>query len=107
MIFMLLFSLGVALTCFALVAATVGIKTGNRAYANNMFRLRGTLLILCKMNVSLNVFCDSCCSRFHCDSHGGRLPVLSTPAKEIDVYFKNSAAENLAKAISIHSDNVS
>ncbi|CEP07355.1 hypothetical protein [Parasitella parasitica] len=30
----------VALTCFALVAATVGIKTGNRAYANNMFRLR-------------------------------------------------------------------
>ncbi|CAO3642475.1 unnamed protein product [Mucor fragilis] len=32
---------GVALTCFALVAATVGIKTGNRAYANNMFRLRG------------------------------------------------------------------
>ncbi|KAG2201252.1 hypoxia induced protein conserved region-domain-containing protein [Mucor mucedo] len=31
---------GVALTCFALVAATVGIKTGNRAYANNMFRLR-------------------------------------------------------------------
>ncbi|KAI8890443.1 hypothetical protein K501DRAFT_281764 [Backusella circina FSU 941] len=31
---------GVALTCFALVAATVGVKTGNRAYANNMFRLR-------------------------------------------------------------------
>ncbi|KAI9354733.1 hypoxia induced protein conserved region-domain-containing protein [Pilaira anomala] len=31
---------GVALTCFALIAATVGIKTGNRAYANNMFRLR-------------------------------------------------------------------
>ncbi|CAO3691403.1 unnamed protein product [Rhizopus stolonifer] len=31
---------GVALTCFALVAATVGIKMGNRAYANNMFRLR-------------------------------------------------------------------
>lgn len=34
-------TVGVALTCFALVAATVGIKTGNRAYANNMFRLRG------------------------------------------------------------------
>ncbi|KAF1805754.1 hypoxia induced protein conserved region-domain-containing protein [Mucor lusitanicus] len=31
---------GVALTTFALVAATVGVKTGNRAYANNMFRLR-------------------------------------------------------------------
>ncbi|KAI9273592.1 hypoxia induced protein conserved region-domain-containing protein [Sporodiniella umbellata] len=31
---------GVALTCFALVAATVGLKMGNRAYANNMFRLR-------------------------------------------------------------------
>ncbi|KAL1934200.1 hypothetical protein VTP01DRAFT_6382 [Rhizomucor pusillus] len=31
---------GVALTCFALIAATVGLKTGNRAYANNMFRLR-------------------------------------------------------------------
>ncbi|KAI8092699.1 hypoxia induced protein conserved region-domain-containing protein [Halteromyces radiatus] len=31
---------GVALTCFALVAATVGVKTGNKAYANNMFRLR-------------------------------------------------------------------
>ncbi|CDS09242.1 hypothetical protein K492DRAFT_172297 [Lichtheimia hyalospora FSU 10163] len=31
---------GVALTCFALIAATVGVKTGNRAYANNMFRLR-------------------------------------------------------------------
>ncbi|KAG2224096.1 hypothetical protein INT45_004977 [Circinella minor] len=31
---------GVALTCFALVAATVGVRTGNRAYANNMFRLR-------------------------------------------------------------------
>ncbi|KAI8988632.1 hypoxia induced protein conserved region-domain-containing protein [Mycotypha africana] len=31
---------GVALTCFALVAATVGVKTGNRAYTNNMFRLR-------------------------------------------------------------------
>ncbi|KAI8889966.1 hypothetical protein K501DRAFT_207222 [Backusella circina FSU 941] len=31
---------GVGLTCFALVAATFGIKTGNRAYANNMFRLR-------------------------------------------------------------------
>lgn len=33
--------LGVALTTFALVAATVGVKTGNPAYANNMFRLRG------------------------------------------------------------------
>ncbi|ORZ17987.1 hypoxia induced protein conserved region-domain-containing protein [Absidia repens] len=31
---------GVALTCFALVAATVGIKTGNKVYANHMFRLR-------------------------------------------------------------------
>ncbi|KAI8062538.1 hypoxia induced protein conserved region-domain-containing protein [Gongronella butleri] len=31
---------GVALTCFALVAATVGVKTGNKKYANNMFRLR-------------------------------------------------------------------
>ncbi|KAG2230944.1 hypothetical protein INT48_001460 [Thamnidium elegans] len=31
---------GVALTCFALLAATVGIRTGNRAYTNNMFRLR-------------------------------------------------------------------
>ncbi|KAG0737580.1 hypothetical protein G6F57_004629 [Rhizopus arrhizus] len=31
---------GVALTCFALIAATVGLKMGNRAYANNMFRLR-------------------------------------------------------------------
>ncbi|SAM09519.1 hypothetical protein [Absidia glauca] len=31
---------GVALTCFALVAATFGVKTGNKAYANNMFRLR-------------------------------------------------------------------
>ncbi|KAI8974930.1 hypoxia induced protein conserved region-domain-containing protein [Pilobolus umbonatus] len=31
---------GVALTCFALLAATVGVKTGNKAYANNMFRLR-------------------------------------------------------------------
>ncbi|CAO3598595.1 unnamed protein product [Absidia cylindrospora] len=30
----------VALTCFALVAATVGIKTGNKVYANHMFRLR-------------------------------------------------------------------
>jgi hypothetical protein len=37
-------SIGVALTCFALVAATVGVKTGNRAYANNMFRLRGKLV---------------------------------------------------------------
>lgn len=34
-------TVGVALTCFALIAATVGVKTGNRAYANNMFRLRG------------------------------------------------------------------
>lgn len=33
--------IGVALTCFALVAATVGIKTGNKVYANHMFRLRG------------------------------------------------------------------
>ncbi|CAO3658882.1 unnamed protein product [Umbelopsis vinacea] len=32
---------GVALTCFALVAATVGIKQGRREYANNMMRLRG------------------------------------------------------------------
>ncbi|CAO3636110.1 unnamed protein product [Cunninghamella blakesleeana] len=32
---------GVALTCFALGAATFGVKTGNKAYANNMFRLRG------------------------------------------------------------------
>ncbi|KAG2183171.1 hypothetical protein INT43_006166, partial [Umbelopsis isabellina] len=32
---------GVALTCFALVAATVGIKQGRRQYANNMMRLRG------------------------------------------------------------------
>ncbi|RCH84047.1 Respiratory supercomplex factor 1, mitochondrial [Rhizopus azygosporus] len=31
---------GVALTCFALIAATVGVKMGNKAYANNMFRLR-------------------------------------------------------------------
>ncbi|KAI9032605.1 hypoxia induced protein conserved region-domain-containing protein [Phycomyces nitens] len=31
---------GVAVTCFALIAATVGVKTGNKAYANNMFRLR-------------------------------------------------------------------
>ncbi|KAI9481642.1 MAG: hypoxia induced protein conserved region-domain-containing protein [Benjaminiella poitrasii] len=31
---------GVALTTFALVAAAVGVKTGNRAYTNNMFRLR-------------------------------------------------------------------
>jgi hypothetical protein len=38
------YHLGVALTTFALVAATVGVKTGNRAYANNMFRLRGKLL---------------------------------------------------------------
>lgn len=32
---------GVALTTFALIAATYGVRTGNRAYANNMFRLRG------------------------------------------------------------------
>lgn len=32
---------GVALTTFALVAATFGVKTGNRRYTNNMFRLRG------------------------------------------------------------------
>ncbi|CAO3607837.1 unnamed protein product [Mucor hiemalis] len=31
---------GVAVTTFALIAATVGVRTGNRAYANNMFRLR-------------------------------------------------------------------
>ncbi|ORY93372.1 hypoxia induced protein conserved region-domain-containing protein [Syncephalastrum racemosum] len=31
---------GVALTCFALTAATIGVKTGNKRYANNMFRLR-------------------------------------------------------------------
>ncbi|KAI7869595.1 hypoxia induced protein conserved region-domain-containing protein [Mucor mucedo] len=31
---------GVALTTFALVAATFGVKTGNRRYTNNMFRLR-------------------------------------------------------------------
>ncbi|KAH8555324.1 hypoxia induced protein conserved region-domain-containing protein [Umbelopsis sp. PMI_123] len=31
---------GVALTCFALVAATLGIKQGRRQYANNMMRLR-------------------------------------------------------------------
>ncbi|MBM6385802.1 MAG: HIG1 domain-containing protein [Paenibacillus sp.] len=31
------------MTCFALLAATVGIRTGNRAYTNNMFRLRGNL----------------------------------------------------------------
>ncbi|CAO3613083.1 unnamed protein product [Cunninghamella echinulata] len=30
----------VALTCFALGAATFGVKTGNKVYANNMFRLR-------------------------------------------------------------------
>ncbi|KAG1097162.1 hypothetical protein G6F42_018230 [Rhizopus arrhizus] len=36
---------GVALTTFALVAATVGVKTGNRAYANNMFRLRGNEVV--------------------------------------------------------------
>lgn len=41
MILTAIFDLGVALTTFALVAATVGVKTGNRAYANNMFRLRG------------------------------------------------------------------
>ncbi|KAI8375953.1 uncharacterized protein BYT42DRAFT_483822, partial [Radiomyces spectabilis] len=33
-------NVGVGLTCFALLAATVGVRTGNRAYANNMFRLR-------------------------------------------------------------------
>lgn len=32
---------GVALTCFALGAATYGVKKGRRAYANNMFRVRG------------------------------------------------------------------
>lgn len=32
---------GVALTTFALVAATFGVKSGNRRYTNNMFRLRG------------------------------------------------------------------
>ncbi|OZJ06423.1 hypothetical protein BZG36_00464 [Bifiguratus adelaidae] len=31
---------GIALTCFALVAATVGFRQGNRAYANSMLRLR-------------------------------------------------------------------
>ncbi|KAF7727237.1 hypothetical protein EC973_007850 [Apophysomyces ossiformis] len=36
---------GVALTCFALVAATVGVRTGNKAYANNMFRLRVALTV--------------------------------------------------------------
>ncbi|KAG2176778.1 hypothetical protein INT44_007442 [Umbelopsis vinacea] len=32
---------GVALTCFALGAATYGMKTGKRSYANNMLRVRG------------------------------------------------------------------
>ncbi|KAI7898735.1 hypoxia induced protein conserved region-domain-containing protein [Cokeromyces recurvatus] len=31
---------GVALTTFALIAAAVGVKTGNRTYTNQMFRLR-------------------------------------------------------------------
>ncbi|KAI7868102.1 hypoxia induced protein conserved region-domain-containing protein [Spinellus fusiger] len=31
---------GVAVTCFALVAATVGVRKGNKAYANSMFKLR-------------------------------------------------------------------
>ncbi|GAA5804669.1 hypoxia induced protein conserved region-domain-containing protein [Helicostylum pulchrum] len=31
---------GVALTTFALIASAVGVRTGNRAYTNSMFRLR-------------------------------------------------------------------
>ncbi|KAI8967443.1 hypoxia induced protein conserved region-domain-containing protein, partial [Mycotypha africana] len=31
---------GAALTTFALVAAAYGVKKGNRAFTNNMFRLR-------------------------------------------------------------------
>ncbi|KAH8550945.1 hypoxia induced protein conserved region-domain-containing protein [Umbelopsis sp. PMI_123] len=31
---------GVALTCFALGAATYGVKKGRRSYANNMLRVR-------------------------------------------------------------------
>ncbi|KAI8580726.1 hypothetical protein K450DRAFT_235658 [Umbelopsis ramanniana AG] len=31
---------GVALTCFALGAATYGMKKGKRSYANNMLRVR-------------------------------------------------------------------
>lgn len=32
--------LGVGLTCFALLAATIGFRQGNRVYANRMLRLR-------------------------------------------------------------------
>lgn len=31
---------GAALTTFALIASAFGVKTGNKAYTNNMFRLR-------------------------------------------------------------------
>ncbi|KAI9358383.1 hypoxia induced protein conserved region-domain-containing protein [Pilaira anomala] len=31
---------GVVLTTFALIASAYGVRTGNRAYTNNMFRLR-------------------------------------------------------------------
>ncbi|RUS13887.1 hypothetical protein BC937DRAFT_94633 [Endogone sp. FLAS-F59071] len=31
---------GIGLTCFALIAATIGFRQGNRVYANRMLRLR-------------------------------------------------------------------
>ncbi|RUS32809.1 hypoxia induced protein conserved region-domain-containing protein, partial [Jimgerdemannia flammicorona] len=33
-------SAGIGLTCFALAAATIGFRTGDRVYANKMLRLR-------------------------------------------------------------------
>lgn len=58
---------GVALTCFALVAATVGIKQGRREYANNMMRLRGmrlwhyaitTILTLLTFHTMMIILCE-------------------------------------------------
>lgn len=66
-------TVGVALTCFALIAATVGVKTGNRAYANNMFRLRGrkgwNRIIDGIIWLIQHLFCSGC-SRFYSIGHG-------------------------------------
>lgn len=73
--------LGVALTTFALVAATVGVKTGNRAYANNMFRLRGKFFFFLINAPNINFLTqydkNSGSTIFYCGCHGGWIHVVS------------------------------
>lgn len=73
-----------ALTCFALIAATVGLKTGNRAYANNMFRLRGMyneFLDTQEVILSMQRAYTSCRAGFHGAGDGWRFAILLVQRK--------------------------